>query len=95
MVLDFFDKLKSCTKGYASFDYYIHSFQPSDLQKLDILINSEKVDALSLIVHKSRSLSIGRKLVNGMKEVIPRQNFDIAIQAAIGANSCVNISQGI
>ncbi|MDA9181438.1 translation elongation factor 4 [Gammaproteobacteria bacterium] len=85
VVLDFFDKLKSCTKGYASFDYYIHSFEVSDLQKLDILINSEKVDALSLIVHKSRSLSIGRKLVNGMKEVIPRQNFDIAIQAAIGS----------
>jgi len=85
VVLDFFDKLKSCTKGYASFDYYIHSFQKSDLQKLDILINSEKVDALSLIVHKSRSQSIGRKLVNGMKDVIPRQNFDIAIQAAIGS----------
>ena len=85
VVLDFFDKLKSCTKGYASFDYYIHSFEKSDLQKLDILINSEKVDALSLIVHKTRSLSIGRKLVNGMKEVIPRQNFDIAIQAAIGS----------
>jgi GTP-binding protein LepA len=85
VVLDFFDKLKSCTKGYASFDYYIHSFEQSDLQKLDILINSEKVDALSLIVHKSRSLSIGRKLVNGMKDVIPRQNFDIAIQAAIGS----------
>ena len=85
VVLDFFDKLKSCTKGYASFDYYIHSFEVSDLQKLDILINSEKVDALSLIVHKTRSLSIGRKLVNGMKEVIPRQNFDIAIQAAIGS----------
>ena len=85
VVLDFFDKLKSCTKGYASFDYYIHSFEKSDLQKLDILINGEKVDALSLIVHKTRSLSIGRKLVNGMKEVIPRQNFDIAIQAAIGS----------
>tara|TARA_B100001758_G_C18416390_1_gene620148 strand:- start:1027 stop:2838 length:1812 start_codon:yes stop_codon:yes gene_type:complete len=85
VVLDFFDKLKSCTKGYASFDYYIHSFQKSELQKLDILINSEKVDALSLIVHKSRSQSIGRKLVNGMKDVIPRQNFDIAIQAAIGS----------
>jgi GTP-binding protein LepA len=85
VVLDFFDKLKSCTKGYASFDYYIHSFEKSDLQKLDILINGEKVDALSLIVHKSRSLGIGRKLVNGMKDVIPRQNFDIAIQAAIGS----------
>ena len=85
VVLDFFDKLKSCTKGYASFDYYIHSFKKSDLQKLDILINGEKVDALSLIVHKTRSLTIGRKLVNGMKEVIPRQNFDIAIQAAIGS----------
>ncbi|MFL2549733.1 MAG: translation elongation factor 4 [Gammaproteobacteria bacterium] len=85
VVLDFFDKLKSCTKGYASFDYYIHSFKKSDLQKLDILINGEKVDALSLIVHKSRSLGIGRKLVNGMKDVIPRQNFDIAIQAAIGS----------
>ena len=84
-VLDFFDKLKSCTKGYASFDYYVHSFEKSELQKLDILINGEKVDALSLIVHKSRSQSIGRKLVNGMKEVIPRQNFDIAIQAAIGS----------
>ena len=85
VVLDFFDKLKSCTKGYASFDYFIHSFEKSDLQKLDILINGEKVDALSLIVHKSRSQSIGRKLVNGMKDVIPRQNFDMAIQAAIGS----------
>ena len=85
IVLDFFDKLKSCTKGYASFDYYVHSFEKSQLQKLDILINGEKVDALSLIVHKSRSQSIGRRLVNGMKEVMPRQNFDIAIQAAIGS----------
>jgi len=85
VVLDFFDKLKSCTKGYASFDYYIYSFEKSELQKLDVLINGEKVDALSLIVHKSRSQSIGRKLVNGMKDVIPRQNFDIAIQAAIGS----------
>ncbi len=85
IVLDFFDKLKSCTKGYASFDYYVDSFEKADLQKLDILINGDKVDALSLIVHESRSQSIGRKLVNNIKEIIPRQNFDIAIQAAIGS----------
>ena len=85
VVLDFYDKLKSSTKGYASFDYYIHGYEPSILKKVDILINSEKVDALSIITHSDKCQNIGRKLVNSMKEIIPRQNFDIAIQAAIGS----------
>jgi GTP-binding protein LepA len=86
VVLDFFDRLKSCSRGYASLDYHFSYFQPSDLVKLDILINSEKVDALSLIVHRSISQSRGRDLADRMKELIPRQMFDVAIQAAIGAN---------
>ena len=85
VVLDFYDKLKSSTKGYASFDYYIYGYEPSILKKVDILINSEKVDALSIITHSDKCQNIGRKLVNSMKEIIPRQNFDIAIQAAIGS----------
>jgi GTP-binding protein LepA len=85
VVLDFFDRLKSCSKGFASLDYHFAYFQISDLVKLDILINAEKVDALSLIVHRSISQSRGRDLADRMKELIPRQMFDVAIQAAIGA----------
>ncbi|MFI4955894.1 MAG: translation elongation factor 4 [Gammaproteobacteria bacterium] len=85
VVLDFFDRLKSCSRGYASLDYHFSYFQLSDLVKLDIMINGEKVDALSLIVHRSISQSRGRDLADRMKELIPRQMFDVAIQAAIGA----------
>ena len=86
MVLDFFDRLKSVSRGYASMDYQFLRFQPADLVKLDILINGDKVDALSVIVHRAQSMSKGRELAERMQEVIPRQMFDIAIQAAIGGN---------
>ncbi len=86
VVMDFFDKLKSVSRGYASLDYELKEFRASDLVKLDILINSEKVDALSLIVHRSNSVYRGRELASKMRELIPRQMFDIAIQTAIGAN---------
>ncbi|KHD03505.2 elongation factor 4 [Candidatus Thiomargarita nelsonii] len=85
MVLDFFDRLKSVSRGYASLDYSFLRFQPADLVKLDVLINSERVDALSNIVHRNKSQSHGQELVKRMKEVIPRQMFNIAIQAAIGS----------
>ncbi|RKZ79278.1 MAG: elongation factor 4 [Candidatus Parabeggiatoa sp. nov. 1] len=84
MVLDFFDRLKSVSRGYASLDYTFLRFQPADLVKLDVLINGERVDALSIIVHRDKSLSLGTALVQKMKEVIPRQMFDVAIQAALG-----------
>ncbi len=84
VVLDFFDKLKSVSRGYASLEYAFDSFSPSDLVKLDILINGDTVDALALIVHKENSRSIGLSLTKKMKELIPRQMFDVAIQAAIG-----------
>jgi len=84
VVLDFFDKLKSVSRGYASLEYAFDSFSPSDLVKLDILINGDAVDALALIVHKENSRSIGFSLTKKMKELIPRQMFDVAIQAAIG-----------
>jgi len=84
MVLDFFDRLKSISRGYASLDYTLLRFQPADLVKLDVLVNGEPVDALSLIVHRSQSQNRGRELVEKMKTVIPRQMFDVAIQAAIG-----------
>jgi GTP-binding protein LepA len=84
VVLDFFDRLKSVSRGYASFEYEFTHFQAAPLVKLDILINGERVDALSLIVHKDQSQSRGRELTSKMKEIIPRQMFEVAIQAAIG-----------
>ena len=86
LVLDFFDRLKSVSRGYASLDYNFLRFQTADLVKLDVLINGDRVDALSIIVHREQSISQGRALTERMKEVIPRQMFDVAIQAAIGAH---------
>ena len=85
IVIDFYDKLKSISKGYASFDYHIDSYRPSKLAKLDILLNGEPVDALSTLTHESNAVTMGRRMCEKLKELIPRQQFDIAIQAAIGA----------
>jgi GTP-binding protein LepA len=86
VVLDFFDRLKSVSRGYASMDYEFLEFRAADLVKLDIMVNGDRVDALSLIVHKSNSLYRGRELASKMRQLIPRQMFDVAIQSAIGAN---------
>jgi GTP-binding protein LepA len=84
VVMDFFDRLKSVSRGYASLDYHFVRFQRADLSKLDVLINNERVDALAIIVHRDKVQQRGRVLTEKMKELIPRQMFDVAIQAAIG-----------
>jgi GTP-binding protein LepA len=86
VVMDFFDRLKSVSRGYASLDYEFKEFRAADVVKLDILINGERVDALSVMVHRSNSMYRGREVAAKMRSLIPRQMFDVAVQAAIGAN---------
>ena len=84
MVFDFYDRLKSVSKGYASFDYHLTDYRPADLVKMQILVNAEPVDALSMLVHRTRAEARGRSMVEKMKELIPPHLFQIPIQAAIG-----------
>jgi len=84
VVLDFYDRLKSISRGYASFDYHFIGYRPAELAKLDILVNGEPVDALSLIVHKDQAYARGKQLTSRLRELIPRQMFEVAIQAALG-----------
>ena len=85
IVFDFYDKLKSISRGYASFDYHICGYKPSKLVKLDIMLNGDTVDALSTLIYVDHAYSFGRRMCEKLKELIPRQQFDIAMQAAIGA----------
>lgn len=85
IVFDFYDKLKTISKGYASFDYHQIGYKQSDLVKMDIMLNGEQVDALSSLIHRSNAYEFGKKICEKLRELIPRQQFDIAIQASIGA----------
>jgi GTP-binding protein LepA len=85
IIFDFYDKLKSQTRGYASFDYHPIGYRDADIVKMDILLNGDEVDALSALIHRSRAQEFGRKLCEKLKELVPRQQFQIAIQAAVGA----------
>ena len=84
MVLDFHDKIKSVSRGYGSFDYELIGYQPADLIKLDIMVNGDPIDALSLLVHRDKAFARGNELTRKLKEFIPRQMYEVAIQAAIG-----------